>query len=210
MSYPNSIDSYKTLVNYQETFSEPLFLSVSPIPFVISVSHDILSDVSFSSIYSTEVNSTPTSGQFRVLYGTNQIELGPLSASANIFVTYKCAGDIIYANHINNVQTPIVNIESTLGINPQGSYPDVASRLNALEGITGLVAASKDFTGTLDGQTKTFILDYPPKSPEFVWVYLNGLLQRPNVHYTISGMYIVFNEAPLSTDELYICYFKEA
>lgn len=209
MSYPSTIDSFVDKVDYNQTFSEQLVLSASTIPFIQSVSHDILSNVSFNAVYTTEVSTTPGIGQFRVLYNTNKIELGPLSSPTTVTVTYKCKGDRVEASIINNVQDAVENIETVLGTNPQGVYPTVRDRISALEGSTGLHFTYKDFTGTPegpDGTKTTFLLTYVPKAPETVYVYLNGLRQRYGTHYTVNGIFINFVEPPNAGDSLFVDY----
>ena len=79
MSFPTTIDTFVPLVNRSQVLTQSFTLIASVVPFKITTTYGILSTVSFSSIYSTEVTTTPTAGQFRVLYNTNQIELGPPS-----------------------------------------------------------------------------------------------------------------------------------
>jgi hypothetical protein len=206
-NYPNSIDSFTRLVNYNDIFEEDIALSSSPVAFIIEVSHDILSSVTFSDIYTTEVTVSPSAGQFRPIYGTNQIELGPLSENTTITVSYKCIGDVIKGEHINTLQESVENIEETLGSNPQGSFSNVAERLNNLEVSSSLIADSQDFTGTCDGLKTEFSLSNTPKSKDYIRVFINGLRVRPS-QYTVTGNKVILSEAPKDTDELFIEYWR--
>lgn len=206
-NYPNSIDSFTRLVNYNDIFEEEISLSPSPVAFIINVSHDILSSVVFSDIYTTEVTSSPSVGQFRPIYGTNQIELGPLNNNVTLTVTYKCKGDVITADPINNLQKAVENTEETLGLQPQGSFSSVAERLNNLELGSSLIPEFQDFTGTCNGLQITFTLSHTPKGPEYVRVFINGLRVRPS-QYTVNGNEITLSEAPKSTDELFVEYWR--
>jgi hypothetical protein len=67
------------------------------------------------------------------------------------FTTKQDLVDTIYASHINDPQDSIVAIETELGINPKGTYANVAARLAAIEAAGGWdpwELVSDDFTGS--------------------------------------------------------------
>ncbi len=45
-----------------------------------------------------------------------------------------------------------------------------------------------------DGNEQSYDLQYTPISDESVSIYINGLLQRQNIDYTVSGKTITFSE----------------
>lgn len=63
-------------------------------------------------------------------------------------------------------------------------------------------------TLTCDGSTTTFSLDYTVGTVNSILVQVDGVLQEPTESYTLAsgGTQIVFSEAPLSTDTVFIIY----
>jgi hypothetical protein len=71
-----------------------------------------------------------------------------------------------------------------------------------------LTSARKLDTPTFNGIATTFalmVLGVPISTPlaEQLIISLNGVLQEPNVAYTVSGGNIIFNVAPISTDTFF-------
>jgi len=73
-----------------------------------------------------------------VSYATGLITFYSAQSGDSIQVSYKCAGDVVRAVDMDSVQTSIVNIETVLGVNPQGpGGTTVADRIEApLDGAT--------------------------------------------------------------------------
>lgn len=86
--------------------------------------------------------------------------------------------------------------------------------LNQLQAaVTGALPATLSGIGTLthvgDGTTTSFALPAAIasiSSPDDVEVYINGLRQRPNTHYTLSSGNVEITPAPLATDNILLAY----
>lgn len=86
----------------------------------------------------------------------------------------------------------------------------------AVSAATSLLFRIEVPTGTVDGAVSgvvttgntTFTLSYAPRSTQInnLAIFLNGLLQTPNVDYTISGVTVTFASAPLVGDKLLAVY----
>jgi hypothetical protein len=63
-------------------------------------------------------------------------------------------------------------------------------------------------TGTVDGSNDTFTLSSTPHSNKSVSVFLNGLMLRQGIHYTVSGSTITFAGPPSLGQEVYVFYVK--
>ena len=65
---------------------------------------------------------------------------------------------------------------------------------------------------TTDGSTTTFTLDFTVSSTSSIIVSVGGVIQEPDVAFTLSGgnTSIVFSEAPASTVDTYIQYLGQA
>ena len=65
---------------------------------------------------------------------------------------------------------------------------------------------------TTDGSTTTFALDFTVSSTTSIIVSVGGVIQEPDVAYTLSGgnTSIVFSTAPASTLDTYIQYLGQA
>ena len=61
---------------------------------------------------------------------------------------------------------------------------------------------------TCDGSTTTFTLNFTVSSTSSILVQVDGVLQEPNVAYNLGsgGTQIVFTEAPLSTDTVFVVF----
>ena len=55
-------------------------------------------------------------------------------------------------------------------------------------------------TGSLNGTNVTFTLAHAPDPPTCLQLVLNGIIQRPGVDYTLSGLTVTYANAPISTD----------
>lgn len=208
MAYPGSYDTLTTVVERGDSVSDALTLTASAVPFIVDTTYNILQTVYFNGIYSTEVLSTPGIGQFRVIYQTNQIELGPLAAPANLTVYYTTSGSKLTSSLINSLNTAVSSIQTTLGINPQAAEGTVAARIDALAAVSGLTAVSQDFTSILNGSTVLFNLSNVPVDEYHVEVRLNGLELRLNNDFQVAGTSVTLIEAPTAADTLVIRVFK--
>jgi hypothetical protein len=71
-------------------------------------------------------------------------------ASVKSFTT-KIDGGTIFVSHVNDLQDEVAAIETAIGLNPQGAYADLATRIAA-------IVATAYFLGTnLDGVAATLI-----------------------------------------------------
>ena len=207
MAYPTSLDSFTELKDKSDSVTQSFSMSASASAFTITVDHNILSTVSFDAIYTTEVSTTPTAGQFRVLYNTKNVEMGPLAADITIDITYVTKGSTLSADHITALQTAVENIQSTLGLNPQGSFTDLVARVNDIANATVMSLEQEDFTSDCDGAAVVFSLVNTPRGPKYVRVFLNGIKRRLDTDYIIDGSNVVFSEAPEAGDTLDIEYY---
>lgn len=205
--YPTSIDSFTALTNRGAIVTETLSLPSSLVAFKVTTTYKILSNVTFSSIYGTEVVTTPTAGQFRVLYNTNEIEFGPLASASSVVVTYASLGSPILAENTNALQTAVVAIETVLGVNPQGSYTSVAERLTDMSTALSMIIQTDDFSALCDGSVTAFTLTQNPKSSDYVRVFVNGVKRRSGIDYIVSGNTVSMTAAPLAGDSLEVEYF---
>jgi hypothetical protein len=64
----------------------------------------------------------------------------------------------------------------------------------------GQETTTQSFTG--DGTTTSFTLTDPPVVPAGIMVFVDGILQKLNTHFTSSGSTIVFSPAPDSGSEI--------
>ena len=208
MTYPASYDSFEDGKNKYDVLVERKSLIASAVSFIVTVDYNILQNVSFSGTYSTEVSNTPLAGQFRVYYRSNQIELGPLGSNTTLNITYTTSGKAINAEQINQLNTAVAAIETTLGLNPQGTETDLADRLAVISSVAGMLMEIEDFTSVLNSSTNIFALQYPPIAATHTFVILNGLDLRYNVDYIVDGQNIVLSESPYSTDTLEVKYFR--
>ena len=67
-------------------------------------------------------------------------------------------------------------------------------------------------TLSCDGSTTTFTLNFTVGSTSSILVQVDGVLQEPNVSYNLGsgGTQIVFTEAPLSTDTVFVVFIGVA
>ena len=70
----------------------------------------------------------------------------------------------------------------------------------------GNIFAQEVPSGTTNGTNKAFTLVNTPHSNASVLLYLNGLIQRQTVDYTISGKNITFTVAPQLGQSIYTLY----
>lgn len=207
-NFPNNIDYFNRLVNYRQLITETVNVSPHTSSFTINTQHDILSNVSISSPYITEVTTTPLAGQYRVVYESNVIELGPISYSTTLTISYESFGDVIDAGNINDLQDAIEKIEETLGTTPNGAFQDVATRLNHIESNVSNVMEIENFSDQCNGLQDTFQLQFTPK---YINVYHNGLLaiEGINYHYIMQdSRTIKFFTPPLSGDQVIVVYWR--
>lgn len=62
--------------------------------------------------------------------------------------------------------------------------------------------------GSVNGVNKIYLTQFTPIVGTVV-VFLNGLLQAPNLDYYISGNQIEFVKAPKLNMDVYVCYIKK-
>lgn len=63
-------------------------------------------------------------------------------------------------------------------------------------------------TGAVNGSNTDFELSSAPAYPRSVNVYLNGLLQRFTVDFTVSSTTITFTTAPSNGQQVYATFVK--
>jgi len=134
MAYPGSITSFTEKVNLGQIITSESHTIPLVDPFTVVLNHlpryDVPSSISIPGF--TEVSGSPGSNQFQVVYASGLIYFNSSNAGQSIGVSYKCVGDEVIASHVNDLQNEAVIIETTLGANPQGSYTDVAERLDKI------------------------------------------------------------------------------
>jgi hypothetical protein len=100
--------------------------------------------------------------------------------------------------------------------NPPRVKVDVNSTTSAIIKVTGKIipGPSKDFienevpSGLVNGSNATFTSQYN-FVPESVEVFINGLKQKPIIHYTTSGTTtIILSDSPQTGDQILINYQK--
>lgn len=206
MAYPSNYDTFTVKKDKGETISnEPQ--TIPGAPYIVVTNYAILQSV-FIPGY-TEVIGTPGPNEFRVDYRTSNIYFNAINAGASISITYVTTGSPIKAADINSVQTSITNIESTLGLDPQGAYPTVRARLDAIS--SSLATEYVDWytpTGVIDGVNNTFMLSSVPNPPDSIEVRVNGLLVERDVEFILDGAAIVFisGQVPEPGDTLHVKY----
>lgn len=63
-------------------------------------------------------------------------------------------------------------------------------------------------SGSVNGSNAAFTLAFTPDDSAGVRVYVNGLIQKPTTHYTISSTTITFVTAPAVGQDLLVEYTK--
>lgn len=63
-------------------------------------------------------------------------------------------------------------------------------------------------TGTIDGVNTDFTLSILPHSEDATFVYINGVIQRLGVDFTISTQTITFTNPPIIGQSVYVVYIK--
>lgn len=206
MAYPTSYDTFITKKDKGETISaEPQTVPGSP--YIVVTNYAILQSVSIPGY--TEVLGTPGPGEFRVDYRTSNIYFNATNTGASISITYITTGSPIRASDVNSLQTSIVNIEGTLGLDPQGAYTTVRERLDAISASTAV--GHVDWyvpTGTVDGSNNTFGLASAPNPSDSLEVRVNGLHVERDVEYIVDGLNVVFisGQVPEVGDTLHVKY----
>jgi hypothetical protein len=142
MSYPNTIASFTTKINKNASgyYVGPEYFNVpSTSPYELYLDH-VPTDTKARSVGAsggatwTEVLVAPVAvSTYLVDYVYGKVTFYSGNAGAAAQAIYYSLGDDIMAEHMNEVQTESVNIETTLGASPAGSYATVAQRLNAAD-----------------------------------------------------------------------------
>jgi len=142
MGYPADIPTYTTKIDKSasgwyvsgEYFNVPLSS-----PYTMYLDH-VPKDVDTTHVFAsggaewTEVLSTPTAaGQFLVDYDDGKVTFYSTDLGSAIEARYTTLGDDIMAEHVNELQTEIENVETELGINLKAGWPTVGGRLNTME-----------------------------------------------------------------------------
>lgn len=100
----------------------------------------------------------------------------------------------LFAEDVNSPNAEIVAIETTLGLNPQGSYDTVADRLDAIPST--LPTWWKETpTGDFDGSNAVFSLSETPILHSLA-LSLARQPQIEGVDFTLSGNIITFSAPP--------------
>lgn len=206
MAYPTSYDTFSTKKDKGETIlSEPH--TIPGPPHIVSTDYGILGNVSIPGY--TEVLGIPGPQEFRVDYRTSNIYFNAVNSGSSIAITYTTTGSPIRASDINTVQTSIVNIQSTLGLDPQGTYATVRERLDSIFASTTVGYTDWHVpTGTIDGINNVFRLASIPNPPNSLEVRVNGLLVEYGVEYILDGSNLVFigGQVPEVGDTLHVKY----
>lgn len=63
-------------------------------------------------------------------------------------------------------------------------------------------------TGLVNGSNTVYLIPSVPHSNKAVMVFINGLMQRQGIEYTISGSTITMTQAPLTGQDIFIFYVK--
>lgn len=87
------------------------------------------------------------------------------------------------------------------------SHPVIVNVIEDL-GVGGLTIYDEDLSSQTDGTTASFTLQHEP-AVDILYIYVNGLLQEKDKHYTISGDTITFDPGcvPRATDSLLVIYY---
>ena len=163
--YPTNLDNIPTnWANQGDTLTDIVLLYPSASPSIVYVDQPIKSLKGISGY--TQVNSTPAAGQYRVYWNTNQIQFGPIPFPTSTAITYITLGTVFDATHINDMASAINNMEATLGLNPQGSYPTIGAYLTALAAGSGAgnLIRIEQFVASSPSGSYQVTLTYSPSS----------------------------------------------
>jgi hypothetical protein len=206
MSYPNTIDTFTPVTDRGQSITESITVS-SVAPFTGLTTYQIQNSTTVTISGLTQTVSTPGTGQFQVVYASQTINFSSFSAGQTYTVTYFSNGSQITKALFNPEYTAVTNVETTLGINPQGSYTDVATRLTAIASSTAHPQGYDDVTSQLTPANNiiVFNLTHAPIVGTQT-VTLNGLMMARQ-DYVIIGTQLKLAMAPLySIDHLVISY----
>jgi len=206
MSYPDALDSFTDIKVNGDSVTESVSLAASAAVTTKTLTYAISSGVSIPGY--TEVIVPPAANQFKVTYDSKTVVFGPTATAVTLSVTYITRGTAIADLPIQGIQDAIVNVETTLGVNPQGAYDTVGDRITAAETAGAHVHMTEDLSSlcaTASGGA-SFTLFQAPTIPEATLVILNGTTLTYNVDYSITGAVVTFGAAPYTGDKLVIHY----
>ena len=156
--------------------------------------------------------------------GNITISGSDISSSSNLSITTATDGNLTFTVPGNGV-TQIVSTTSltlpTGNTSQRPGTPDTGSlRFNSTTGVvevyTGLawetvgsdLVSLTDQTIVGDGSTVIFTLDQTATATS-IFVSTNGVVQKPNSAYTVTGNSITFAEPPLSTDVIDVRFIAQ-
>jgi len=133
----------------------------------------------------------------------NDTTITTVNANANIYLTADGTATVqITGNSAfgipygNTAQAPTTNINAgSIRYNTDLQTPEFWNGT----GWVAITTAVSDQTINPNGADDTYTLDQPATASGIL-VVINGVMQRPDVAYTVSGTQITFTEVPLTTD----------
>jgi hypothetical protein len=136
MSYPSSIDSYTTKINKNASgwYIPTEAFTIPASPYEIYLDHVPMSSATTSIPGYTEALVVPPgANKYVVDYVYGKLTFDVANVGAAVTASYYNLGDDIMAEHMNEVQSDIVDIETALGTLPAGASGTVRERLEGLE-----------------------------------------------------------------------------
>lgn len=209
MSYPSAIDTFTDVKKYGDTITETITVPSSGVAIVVNTTYPILDQLTVPGYTVTTI--PPTTGYYRPYFKTTQIEFGPQGASSNVTITYRTWGTRMVDLPIQGMIDAIINIEETLGLNPQGSYNTVAERLAAIVAAGSHQHKYEDLTSQIDGTRYTFTLAEIPTYLSATQVIFNGNSLKWDTDYILDGASITFldpTQRPVVGETLGVYYVK--
>ena len=215
-------DAYTVLTedirDEDETVSAEASTVPASAPYVVSPTHPIKQpqtgidpDTIITIPGFTIINTgAPQINEFDVDFLNSRILFNSANAGQAILMTYLTKGDEYVAEIENDQNAAINRIEENIGLNAEGTQPNIADRLDAIESTNLINFVSNEIpSGTINGINAVFTLAHAPNGGSDA-VYRNGIRQTRGAteDYQLSGSTITFNAGnlPLLGNKLRVDY----
>ena len=155
MAYPTTITTYPTRIdkNASGYYVRHEYFNIPADPYQMYLDHvpQVAANTkifaSGGAEWTEDTTGSPGVNEFYVTYTTGLVEFNSADVGTAVDAQYYSLGDDIMAEHVNNVQTEVLNIETELGYSPSAGYANVGARLDAISG--GSVVLASGINGDL-------------------------------------------------------------
>lgn len=206
--YPNSYDVFQAIKSNGDQITEVIPIPASANPIIVNVKYTTLPvSGTFSIAGLTQVYGIiPITNQYRVYYGTTQVEFGPTGSTTLVTAIYTTRGTRDKDIPLQGMIDSITAIEGVLGITPNGTFTTVADRLANIETHIMHQHRTEKLSFLCDGSTNIFNLAATPSDTTVTLLIWNGTVLTFTDDFTITGNQITMSNIPNSGDKLVVHY----